>query len=617
MNFIHNATDDEILAEDARRRHENEQYYDPVVGHDVPGRSLRPTPVPGLPHAWIPDTMISDDMYSRVENDPVAWERLRCRHDFEFWAARCVTIKLKGQPGSGPFILNKPQRKLLAVFEQMRLAGKPIRVILLKARQWGGSTMVQMYMAWIQTCLLKGWNSVIMAHVKDTAATIRGMYSELLASYPAELWTEDDKPCFKPYERSVNVRLINGRDCRVTIGSSENQEAVRGADFAMAHLSETAFWKDAPSGTPEDVVRAVCGSIALTPLSLIVMESTANGVGNFFHREWVRSTEGQSDKVPVFIPWYDIELYRLAPPDRIAFARSLDNYETSLWENFGLDLDRIYWYHCKRAEYSSATQMNAEYPTTALEAFSSTGDAVFPVDDVEAMRKYCITPAERGTIDRTGFHPRPDGPFAIWKRPEKDRFYVMAVDVGGRSASADYSVAVVMSVPDDRSRPEVVAQWRGHIDHDILADIAMDLGRMYNHAYLVVESNSLESGAAVENNLMILRRLADEYHNLYMRRTYDSLSMTEETRVGFQTNRSTKKLVVDTLIRAVRDSLYIERDTDALDEFLTFRQYPSGAYGARKGCHDDILMTRGIALAIIDTLPPLTAGPDAPADTNW
>ena len=35
----------------------------------------------------------------------------------------------------------------------------------------------------------------------------------------------------------------------------------------------------------------------------------------------------------------------------------------------------------------------------------------------------------------------------------------------------------------------------------------------------------------------------------------------------------------------------------------------SGNYGARQGCHDDILMTRAIALYVIDSLPP-AASPD-------
>ncbi|MBR5241403.1 MAG: hypothetical protein IKW05_05650, partial [Muribaculaceae bacterium] len=61
-----------------------------------------------------------------------------------------VRIKNKMGDGDIPFKLNRPQRRLLAEMEEMRIKGKPIRIILLKARQWGGSTLVQIYMAWIQ-----------------------------------------------------------------------------------------------------------------------------------------------------------------------------------------------------------------------------------------------------------------------------------------------------------------------------------------------------------------------------------------------------------------------------------------------------------------------------------
>lgn len=65
------------------------------------------------------------------------WTRLRCRHDFPFWAATFAYIKRKGGGDDVPFILNRPQRRLVGVLEGMRRAQRPIRLILLKARQVG------------------------------------------------------------------------------------------------------------------------------------------------------------------------------------------------------------------------------------------------------------------------------------------------------------------------------------------------------------------------------------------------------------------------------------------------------------------------------------------------
>ena len=126
----------------------------------------------------------------------------RYMEDFPRWCEECVTVidKLTGAPV--PFRLNAPQRRVAAVMEGQRRQGRPIRLILLKARQWGGSTLVQVYMAWMQMVRHRGWNSLICGHVKDASANIRGMYSMLLREYPASL----------KGERQVNaVDLANAR----------------------------------------------------------------------------------------------------------------------------------------------------------------------------------------------------------------------------------------------------------------------------------------------------------------------------------------------------------------------------------------------------------------------
>ena len=105
----------------------------------------------------------------------------RFRHDFEYWAARCATIRDKLSGADVRLRLNAGQRKVLAALEKQRRAGRPMRIIILKARQWGSSTFVQVYMAWIQIIHRRNWNSLICAHVKDTAITIRRIYSRRLS----------------------------------------------------------------------------------------------------------------------------------------------------------------------------------------------------------------------------------------------------------------------------------------------------------------------------------------------------------------------------------------------------------------------------------------------------
>ncbi len=130
------------------------------------------------------------------------------------------------------------------------------------------------------------------------------------------------------------------------------------------------------------------------------------------------------------------------------------------------------------------------------------------------------------------------------------------------------------------------------------------MARYYNRALLVIESNTFETseyGGATDSNLFVLNRLAEDYSNVYRRRTYDRTTNRYTSNVGFHTNRSTKALLINGLIEAVRDGGYIERDNEACNELAVYEQRSNGSFAAKDGYHDDILMTRAIALHVITT----------------
>lgn len=616
-------TDDiEILeAIDSLRCDFRDRHPEPFSGRNCTGMRIEvTTPVEGLPRALIPCQMTADPEYAAAQSDSRRWRILRCRHDFEFWAFSCITIKYKNTWHERPFILNGPQQRLLSILEKDRLADEPLRLILLKARQWGGSTFIQMYMAWIQICHRRNWNSVICAHVRDTSATIRGMYSKLLLNYPPDLWTEAEAPGLLSYEGSQNIRRIAGRGCTVTVGSSQQPDSIRGADYAMAHLSETAYWPVSSTRSPRAVISAVCGSVSLLPYSFIAIESTANGVGDYFHSEWIRNKAGRGDKRAVFVPWHEIEHYHLAGADRRGLIASLTPSERGMWSR-GADSEALRWFRKKRLEVEDASQMSAEFPSDDTEAFCSCTSAVFSPARVEALRAACGVSPSIGEVAAGGgaFTADSTGRFAMWKAPEPSHRYVVAVDVGGRSARADFSVIAVLDASGPK--PEVAGQWRGHTDHDILARKSIDVAKFYNRALLVIESNTFETdnvGGNSDSHLFILHRVADEYNNVYRRRTYDSERRTETMKIGFHTNRLTKSMLIAGLIEAVRDALYIERDPQACNEYLTYEQHPNGSYAAKTGCHDDILMTRALALHVIaEGAATVSLCSDYSARTEW
>ena len=314
-------------------------------------------------------------------SDPGRIDFERCRRDFAYWAATCCHIKNKKGGADILFRLNYPQRKMVRELELMRTTGNPIRMILLKARQWGGSTCAQLYMAWLQMMMKPGLNSLIIAHQHSATAEIRDMFMRMINSYPER---EDDK---KEGKKTENVgpgtfRVIEG-NFKVKVGSAERPDSCRGGGY-----------------------------------------------------------------------------------------------------------------------------------------------------------------------------------------------------------------------------PEVVAQWRGHTDFDLLAWNVARIARYYDDSLLVIESNTLETrdrDRMVEGDQshFLLHQLRDAYSNLYARQgSPDDIRQGIPVKYGFHTNVATKPLIIANLIKVVREGLYVERDGECLDEYLTYEQRQDGGYGAISGKHDDLLMTRAIGLHI-------------------
>ncbi len=587
-----------MIAENRSRNENLHAIYDPVTGEGCCGQRI-PVNSAVAGKVWLPKAML-DGEPADVLTDELRYKKARIKYDFEYWCATCATVRDKVSGRNVRLRLNAPQRHVLADLERQRLSGKGIRMILLKARQWGGSTLVLMYMAWIQLVLKRNWNSIICGHKRSTSSVIKGMYSKLLQHYPKELLDGGKRMEFKTFEGNANAKIITGRDCLVLMGTAQTDDVVRGYDIAMAHLSEVAFWPTSTMRNPEDVMRSIDGSLLVGGLTVEVLESTANGIGSYFHNEWLHSVNGETDKQAVFIPWYEIEIYRLPVEETEipALWRSLDAYERNLW-HIGCTLEMIKWYHEKRKSYLSHHKMMAEFPTNPTEAFSTSGRCVFSLSRLNAMRAHCRAPLAKGELKllhgKWRIVDEGAARLKVWKMPADGDNYVVGVDIGGRSDGADYSVISVIATHDGFC--ETVTQWRGHIDHDLLIEKAMNIATFYHQALLVVESNTLETHIADGGkSAFLLRRLKSEYPNVYRRKVKNG-----GVKVGFQTNVLTKTQIVNNLVAMVRDGLLVEHDTDAIDEMSWFEEKVGGGYGAIDGKHDDMVMSRGIALLVINT----------------
>lgn len=630
-----------IIAENKKRltSWRKQEEYNPYSGEGSTSldRVLFEVPDAPLKKMWLPKGFIndplirsikkhgslSDCLYNDFDTEPTEdaiatlWDSIcerRFNHDFEFWAAMTITITPKDGGEDIPFILNPGQRKLLKALEKMRIAGKPIRVILVKARQWGGSTLIQIYLAWIQIIHKKNWNSAICAHLETASRIIRGMYQKAIDSYPQNYSKTPLK--LTPYQKSVKTSIIKNTKCRITIGSAEKPDGVRSENLSMAHLSEVGLWKATEGKKPEDIVQAVTSGILYKPYTVIVYESTAKGVGNFFHKQWIRAVSGKSAYTPVFIAWYEIEQYSLPIKDYVSFIEAMSEYELYLWAHTPATLEQIHWYRVESLD-KEEWRMKSEFPSFADEAFQSTGNPVFNRKDVLRLAENCISPAMVGDIVSNGvngkealinirFVDNSRGSMKIWELPNKHknitRQYLVSVDIGGRSSKSDPSSISVFNreyMMEPGGVPEIVADWHGHIDHDLLAWLAAKIAVFYNDALLVFETNTYETNETEgSHGEYILDEIVEYYKNLYARTSSQNIRSNVAAKWGWHTNVQTKTLIIDNGIKLMRTDGYIERDQDTISEYLLFENKQDGSTGAVDGNHDDKVMSRLIGLYV-------------------
>lgn len=588
---------------------------------------------------------IIESVYKEAYNKVVEqFTRIRIKYDFPFWAATLVYIKRKGGGKDVLFRLNRPQRRLVDRLEKMRKAGKPIRLIILKARQWGGSTCTQLYMAWLQLVHEVGLNSLIIAHQTSASDKIKAMFDKMIRAYPVQMlheigdtYSENEKKMIG-VGKSGSIYRVPQRNCDINIGTAESTESSRSGDYNLVHLSEVGLWKATEKSSPEDIVRSATTGVLYLPNTMIVYESTPNGVGNFFHKEYLAAKNSESQYEAMFVSHFEIEQYRLefeSDQEKAFFARRLymnrNNDEvrsereepgTYLWRlwTLGATLENINWYIQERTKFTSHGDMASEYPSDDIEAFTFSGRKVFHNDDVEQLRDGCRPARMTGDIygradegeaalEGLRFRKEERGRLKIWHDVEKDSEeeevtdrYLVIVDVcKGQTAKADFADILVLDrlYMMDGEPPVVAAEWHGHIEMDKLAWKAAQIAEYYNHALLVIESNTLETNNTKGEAEYILTLISEVYDNLYTRKqSAEDIREGRPKKYGYHTNVLTKKVVILNLQTAVREHLYIEHESECLDEYETYVETDKGGYEAMEGYHDDRLMTRAIGLQV-------------------
>lgn len=627
---------DRIIAENKKHFAALFSDYNPMTGVGSPIERVRLTLTRDGKHILIPAYIATSSAFAEMLGFPTLEDyiesknlnrddvydvitRLRIKYDFEYWAATCATIFDKTSGQEVKFKLRKAQRKLLKVLVETAFALKPIRIILVKARQWGGSTLVQLFCAWIQLFHRKNWNSVIATHIEEAARNIRSMYTLMADRHPKDI--QDIK--FKSFEGSSKNKQIADRGCVIYIGSMERPNSLHSGNYKLVHCSEVGYWKETTQRKPSDFVNAFEGSVPLEPFTLVALESTAKGTGNFFHTTWLNACKGENAYTPVFVAWWEIDMYSMpfsSNDEMREFVESMSTYELYMF-SLGATLEGIHWYREKRKSFDNDWDMQEQFPSTADEAFVTSGRKAHHPLHIKQMEMFAKAPAFIGEMfadapsgaeainNSLEFKEIAKGEFYVWKKPDTSRLYtnryVVSLDIGGASAKADWSVIRVLDrLPMmNGGVPEFIATYRFHMDQDLTAWRAVQVAKWYCDALLVVESNSLKKFQTEGNfTSTVLDIIAHVYPHLYYRDDPSKIKEGIPLRYGFQTG-SNKSEIVSIMTRGLRDMGFIERDQRMLDECGWYELKQDGSYGAIDGQHDDIYMSSGINLWVSDKLP--------------
>ena len=646
---------DEIVRENVRRRALWEQAYDPLRGIGGYGDRIEVQLSAEAPSVFLPERMVAhEEAIQRVDRaggvEPLSstWTekqqqallltvlQLRCHYDPEFWFASSVQIKTK-RHGYAPFKLLPAQRKFLRVLLRQYFAGDEVRILLVKARQWGGSTLTQLFCAWVQIWQKKAWNLAIVADVQQQSSHIRGMFQDMIQRHPK--WA--GKLSWKRYQNLNNVRLLPERESLVGVASAKRPNNVRSFTYHMLHLSEVGLWKSTSEHNAEDLAQALAGGLVKGPHTICVKESTAKGTGNYFHREYLSAQRGDSAFEVVFVGWHEISEYTRAVPRKelAGFVGSWTDAEWELWGH-GATVEGIAWYRHEKKQLPDLTRdwrMQQEYPTTPEEAFSTSGRRVFRPGYVRKARATIKSPIRMGYTEGAGL----TGPEALERlqfveNPKVDRVhiwraagdrmggrigpdqrvvnrYASFLDIGARWEGGDYWVlSIIDRAPLLFDEPvEVAAQYRAHQDQDVGAWEAVQLCTLYDRAFLAVEKNSLRKKQTdpqrqdLEHHLTVLDEIAETYGDrLYFTEKHDDQRGEKYRSYGFHTNRETKPIIINALNAALRDGTYVERSMQACQELDSYEVKETGAYGAADGEHDDIVVSRAgavwLALSFMD-----------------
>ena len=308
--------------------------------------------------------------------------RKRLRDDFEHYASRCLKIRTKSGEIK-PLILNNAQKYIHDKIEEQKRCTNRVRAIIVKGRQQGCSTYIEGRFFWLVTHRF-GMRSFILTHDIEATNNLFEMAQRYYDHCPLPV---------RPTIDASNAKelIFAGLDSGYKLGTAGNKAVGRSSTIQLLHGSEVAYWPNA-----SEHAKGILQAVPNEPNTEIVIESTANGLGNYFHQQWQMAESGESDFIAIFVPWYWQDEYK-RPVDK---DFKLSEEEEDLVRLYGLTPEQINWRRFKISELSveginGIKAFRQEYPCTAVEAFQFSGEDTFIVPDQ-------VMGARKTTVERYG-----------------------------------------------------------------------------------------------------------------------------------------------------------------------------------------------------------------------
>jgi hypothetical protein len=521
--------------------------------------------------------------------------------DHAKFCARCLRVEDK-KGNVVPLNLWPSQIKLSQAIAKQQAARRPVRIIGLKARRvgWSLNAAAEIFR---RIAFLPGQHAAVVAHDYPATVNLFRYYQQFMRYYtplsvegvPGSLGLPDSRPVKETieWEHGSWVRCI-------TAGSPE---AARSYSLRFLQLDEFAFWPDA-----NRALTALMQCVPDDPDTMVLILSTANGVGGAYYDLWQRAVDPSADSewIAVFLGCHDHPEY-VRPldvaPDR--FQASMTDEEHELQQRFGVSLEFLNWrrWCIENNCAGNIDSFHQEYPMTPEEAFIASGRPRFDMRALSRMpilRDPIVGGLEEHVVGprrQVVFEAREKGELLIYRKPTQGEQYVIGADAAegidtgselGSGSDPDYASAQVLNL----ATGEQVAKLRARLQPSIFAEYLYFLGKYYNWAYLVPEANNM--GIAVIEHLLRLQYPMQYLHE--RRRDPDDRSSSQLHRLGFKTTTVTRPQLISDLDLAIREQSVIIRDANTLQECRTFVIGSNGKAAAQQGCHDDDVMALALAV---------------------